>query len=291
MKEFQLLKHIYASTQTHVDPRHIGPGDDMAQVIFDKQRLLLGVDQLVVGKHVTAQTPPELIGRKAVARSFSDIAAMGGTPVASLMTAALPPNTDDAWSQAVFNGAREVAEQWGGPIVGGDIAATEDAASAVFSVTAIASAPRCDSIRRNTAVLNDNVYITGTLGNSLAQHHLRFVPRIQEAKALLKAVQIHAMIDVSDGLGQDASHLATAELQLVINPSLLPLREGASIDSAIADGEDYELLFCCDEIPPKQLLDCPVTKIGHVQRRSLDEPGVVDKAGNDLSSLGWRHES
>ncbi|MDP6541982.1 MAG: thiamine-phosphate kinase, partial [Phycisphaerales bacterium] len=242
MKEFELLQYIYSSSQTQDNQVIIGPGDDMAFLSIANQPLLAGVDQLIVGIHLAEDTPPDLIGRKVVARSFSDIAAMGGTPVASLMTAAMPPKTDNSWAISVFEGAQNAARKWGGAIVGGDIASTTVSTPPSFTVTALATPPHCGPARRTAAKLGDNIFVTGTLGNSLAEHHLSFTPRIEEAKLLFDAVQIHAMIDISDGLGQDASHLATDSLQLVIDSSLLPLREGANIMNALSDGEDYELL-------------------------------------------------
>ncbi|MDP6693601.1 MAG: hypothetical protein QF444_04670, partial [Phycisphaerales bacterium] len=88
----------------------------------------------------------------------------------------------------------------------------------------------------------------------------------------------------------DASHLATDSLQLVIDSSLLPLREGANIMNALSDGEDYELLFCCNEDPPEMIGDCPITKIGHVSKRRSGDPLVIDEQGNDISHFGWKHE-
>jgi thiamine-monophosphate kinase len=281
MHERELLQSIYKNASQSSAIR-LGPGDDMGELMIGEQRVLCAVDQLIVGKHVTLETPPKIIGRKAIARCFSDIAAMGAIPVGSLMTACLPPEVTNSWCSEVFSGAKEVAEKWGGPIFGGDIASTDGVA--VFTVTAIAS-PGIQSVLRTGAQEGDYICVTGELGNSIAGHHLSFTPRIKEAQELLKTLgsDLHSMIDISDGLGQDASHLTSESLQLVIDVDLLPLREGASIDGAISDGEDYELLFTCPVKPPSYL----ATVIGKVE---LGKGAVITKDGKDISKCGWVHE-
>lgn len=289
MKEFELLNEIYARSIDLGESITIGPGDDMGEIVVGDQRLLVAVDQLVIGRHVTLDTAPELIGRKAIARCFSDIAAMAGTPIGSLMTACLPagtPELDESWAMKVFEGARQAAKQWGGPIFGGDIATCDDAPP-IFSVTAIATPPTSGAITRTGSQEDDYVCVTGTLGNSRTSHHLTFVPRIKEAQELLHDLQdhLHAMIDVSDGLGRDASHLASDERQIVIDIASIPLRDGATIEQALCDGEDYELLFTTSKVPTHAL----VTVIGKVVKRANGSPSVTDEQGADLSAMGWQH--
>ena len=284
MNESSLLQQIYRSSASSDEFVLIGPGDDMALLSFGWDNLLCGVDQLIIGRHVSKDTSPELIGRKAIARCFSDIAAMGGTPVGSLMTAALPPDTDDTWTMAVFESASMVAGQWGGPIIGGDIATSEKVAPPIFTVTAFGTM-HTTAIKRHNAQVGDVIYVTGTIGNSIESHHLTFIPRITEAKTLIDTIEINTMIDISDGLGQDASHLATDRAQLVIDTSLIPLREGATLPNALSDGEDYELLFTSAMKPPKDL----TTAIGFVQQREPNQPPVITTDGEDISHCGWTH--
>jgi thiamine-monophosphate kinase len=281
MHELELLQSIYKNA-SQSSAIQLGPGDDMGELLIGNQRVLCAVDQLIVGKHVTLETPPAVIGRKAIARCFSDIAAMGATPVGSLMTACLPPDIENDWCNEVFSGAKEVAEQWGGPIFGGDIASTDG--PPLFTVTAIAK-PGNRSVLRTGAQDGDYVCVTGELGNSIAGHHLSFTPRIKEAQELLEllGMDLHSMIDISDGLGQDASHLASSTVQLVIDPELLPLRDGATVEGAICDGEDYELLFTSAVEPPSHL----ATSIGRVER---GKGTVITTDGKDISKCGWVHE-
>jgi thiamine-monophosphate kinase len=289
VKEFELLNEIYARSTELGTSITIGPGDDMGELVINDQRLLVAVDQLVVGRHVTIDTAPELIGRKAIARCFSDIAAMAGAPIGSLMTACLPAANsefDESWAMKVFEGAREAALQWGGPIFGGDIATCADAPP-IFSVTAVGTPPTSGAITRAGSQEGDHVCVTGTIGNSQASHHLTFAPRIKEAQELLRELQdhLHAMIDVSDGLGRDASHLASNERQIVIDTASIPLRDGATIETALCDGEDYELLFTTSKIPTNEL----VAVIGKVANRANGSPSVIDEQGTDLSAMGWQH--
>ena len=280
MHEFELLQSIYAQASQSKGIT-IGPGDDMGELQIGNQRVLCAVDQLIIGKHVTPETSPSVVGRKAVARCFSDIAAMAALPAGSLMTACIPSDVENSWCKDVFSGAKEAAEQWGGPIFGGDIASCDG--PAMFTVTAIAT-PGNRTIKRTGAEIGDFLCITGELGNSFDGHHLTFAPRIEEAQELLHILgsDLHSMIDVSDGLGKDGSHLCRNGIQLVIDPNLLPLREGATIEGAINDGEDYELLFTSSVEPPAHL----ATVIGRVEQ---GEGKVTTTAGEDISSCGWVH--
>jgi thiamine-monophosphate kinase len=281
MNEHELLKTIYA-TSTKSPNVTIGPGDDMGEIQIGTEKVLCAVDQLVVGRHVTFDVSPSLIGRKAIARCFSDIAAMAAVPIGCLMTACLPSDTTDEWSKEVFAGAKEVAQMWGGPIFGGDIAS--GSTTAIFTVTAIAS-PTERTVLRNGSEEGDYLCVTGQLGNSLAGHHLSFIPRIKEAQDLLQILgsNLHSMIDISDGLGKDASHLATDSLQAVIDTSLLPLRSGATIEGAISDGEDYELLFTSSKIPPTTL----ATVVGRIE---IGTNKVITTDGTVIANLGWNHQ-
>ena len=283
MHEFELLKTIYASASQSTTIT-IGPGDDMGEICVGDRKLLCAVDQLIVGRHVEPSCPAAAIGRKAIARCFSDIAAMAGTPVGCLMTACVPSTTENSWCEEIFHSARTIADEWGGPIFGGDISSSADAQS-IFTVTALATPPKSGAVTRRGAELGDYICVTGTFGNSLSGHHLTFTPRILEAQELKNTLgdHLHSMIDVSDGLGQDASHLATNELQLVIDTDAIPLREGATVEGAISDGEDYELLFTTSAKPPAHV----ATVIGKVEHGNQK---VVTIDGRNIATCGWVHK-
>ena len=282
MHEHQLLQTIYAAS-SNTKGISIGPGDDMGEVQIGNEKVLFAVDQLIVGRHVTDDTEPSLIGRKAVARCFSDIAAMCATPVGCLMTACVSKDASNDWCNEIFTGAKNAAKEWGGPLFGGDIATSDGAA--IFTISAIASPPKNGAVLRQGAMSDDYLCVTGELGNSISKHHLSFSPRITEAKELhaILGSDLHSMIDISDGLGRDASHLANNGVQIIVDTSLLPLRDGADVQSAICDGEDYELLFTSATVPPSHL----ATVIGRVHTGNNT---VVTKSGEDISNFGWNHE-
>ena len=132
-------------------------------------------------------------------------------------------------------------------------------------------------VSRRGGKVGDDLFVTGRLGGSIRGKHLRFVPRIAESRWLTKNFPIHAMMDLSDGLGADLPRLAAAsKVGFKIDMENLPLNPGAKIDNAISDGEDYELLFA---ISPrhrehlkrswrKKFPKVPLTRIGRLHQPS-----------------------
>src|SRR3954471_1420370 len=141
MREFDILNHIYkanAELDAHVE---IAPGDDMGMVRLrtNAHRVLAAVDQLVDGRHVrVASTPIELVGRKAITRSLSDIAAMGARPLATLVAATLPNDFGTERCNALFDAMRATASRYGCPLIGGDLAFFDAHLPMVCSVTVLA---------------------------------------------------------------------------------------------------------------------------------------------------------
>ena len=319
MSESDLLAHIYARSARLRErfPRVItGPGHDCAVVDAGRTRetpVLLKVDQLVEGVHFRAYpaTPIDLIARKAVARAVSDVAAAGGTPIAALAGAVLPAGFEKA--DDLFDAMARWAEGWGCPLVGGDIAAgksdaaTErrsDGAKAglVLSVSVVGLAhPKRGAVLRSGARAGDAVYVTGALGGSFDRatglgRHLTFEPRLTEARWLCDTVgaNLHAMMDVSDGLGRDGARLAAASgVKLRLNAAVIPRSTGeVGWRRAVSDGEDYELLFAAPGGVPAV---CPetgtaVTRVGTVV---AGRGCVVVEGGKeiDVSGMGWEHGS
>ncbi len=222
MREAELLSHIYArSAGLAGEFPHIlvGPGDDCAVVRppAGAAGLLLKVDQLVEGRHFRPipATPVDLVARKAIARSVSDIAAMGGTPSCALVGAVLPARCH--FADALFDAMARWARHWGCPLVGGDIA-TWTGETLILSITIVGTPhPARGPVRRSGARPGDDLFVTGTLGGSLDPatglgRHLTFEPRLPEARSLCDSLgdRLTAMMDISDGLGIDAGRLAAA---------------------------------------------------------------------------------
>jgi thiamine-monophosphate kinase len=304
MRESELLQHIYSTTNGPTPLVPIPPGDDMAMLLIGDQAVLAAVDQVIDGRHVDLQTTPlELVGRKAVTRSLSDVAAMAGHPVAVLATAALPPDFGHDRATTLFDAMRATADQYACPLVGGDIAINSDSsAPLVCTVTVLARPGPAGAVCRNGAKPGDHVFVTGALGGSLGPdglgRHLSFEPRVREALILagLLESRLHAMIDISDGLGRDASHLATdSGVRIELDTTRIPCNDGFDWRRAVGDGEDYELCFTAVGDVPARLGDLPVTRIGRViEADGPDGPGLVLMAGDtviDATDLGWEHRS
>jgi thiamine-monophosphate kinase len=146
------------------------------------------------------------------------------------------------WTERLYAGLRKAAKKFNVQIVGGETSATRGSAMISVSVAGIVERDRW--ISRKGGRSGDQLFATGKLGGSLRGKHLRFVPRIAESRWLTRNFSIHAMIDLSDGLGADLPRLARASrLGFEIDENALPRNAGCSVEQALNDGEDYELLF------------------------------------------------
>ncbi|HYE02958.1 MAG TPA: thiamine-phosphate kinase [Phycisphaerales bacterium] len=307
MRESDLLERIFRRALTAGAGAggrvEVGPGDDCAVLApgAPAERLLVTVDQLVEGRHVLPgdATPVRLVARKALARSLSDIAAMGGTPRWALAAAALPERYPHA--AELFDALHDWGTHWECPLIGGDISALPAGAPLTLSVTVGGTAhPSRGPVLRSGARPGDGVYVTGTLGGSFGAgglgKHLRFEPRLVEAAWLCDhfGSDLHAMLDTSDGLGRDAARVARASrVRMVLDPARFPLSEHASgWRAAASDGEDYELLLTVTgtrDVPAAcPATGTPLTRIGAVEMGSgcvLRAPGGGPDV--DAGEMGW----
>lgn len=304
MREFDLLKHVFESNARLPAHVTIPPGDDMALVQLPDSRLLVAVDQLVDGRHVCIdRTPIELVGRKAITRSLSDIAAMAGAPVAALVAVTLPPDFGEARTRALFDAMQSACEQFNCPLIGGDIAFHANSSDPlVCSVTVLAVPGAEHAVTRGGAKPGDVVGVSGPLGGSLQTdglgHHLTFEPRIDIGLQLARNYgnRLHAMIDISDGLGRDASHVARmSKLQILLHADRIPCNPGCDWRRALTDGEDYELFFAVQPPFISRIGKDDLVQIGEVRPRpDPSAPYVLVKFGGDEISadeLGWQHTS
>ncbi|MEM1423142.1 MAG: thiamine-phosphate kinase [Planctomycetota bacterium] len=287
MREGELLAHIYERSAGMGSGVVVGPGDDCALVKVGGARVLLATDQLVAGRHFDQDTTPvELVARKALARNVSDVAAMAGTPTHTLCAASLPTGYPHA--DRLFDDCHRWATRFGCPLVGGDIATTTGPLALTVTIVGTPH-PRRGAVLRSGARPGDGVFVTGPLGASYASGwHLRFEPRIEVAQRLADDLGdgLHAMIDLSDGLGLDGGRVAQASgVRLEIEGGAVPLREGAEGWRSACEGEDYELLVCADA----EAID-GLVRIGRV----VEGAGcvVTDRDGtHDAHALGWEHGS
>lgn len=310
VKEFDLLHHIYRRHQASNDHVLIGPGDDMALVrLLHGSNLLAAVDQVVAGSHFRYRTTPiDLVGRKAITRSLSDIAAMAGRPLASLAAAVLPADMSEEDAQTLVSAMNEVADYYGCPLIGGDVSiARPESDALVISVTVLAEPGPCGIVlTRAGALPGDLIYVSGQLGGSIEPagglgRHLTFEPRIALALELAALVNVHSMIDLSDGLGRDLDHIAEMSgVRAVIEGDKLPLAPDCDWKQAVGDGEDYELCFTLGLNDaarlPATLCGIPLTCIGSIQpaESGTHQPRtvvIVDGRAIDAADYGWEHQS
>jgi len=219
-------------------------GDDCAIVKFSgaKNLLVLKTDCVVEKIHFQSSAEPELVGWKAMMRPLSDFAAVSAIPQFALITLIVPATRSTSWVRALYRGLKRAASRFGVAIVGGETSATRGPAAISVTVTGLVEKHR--ALSRRGGQKGDELFVTGKLGGSLRARHLRFIPRIEESRWLTKNFPVHAMMDLSDGLGADLPRLARAsKLGFKIDKEKLPLAPGAKIGGAISDGEDYELLF------------------------------------------------
>lgn len=300
MREFDLLNQIYQSNERLPDIVSIAPGDDMGAVKLLDSTVLAAADQLIDGVHVDLRSHTlKQVGRKAVARNLSDIAAMAAKPLSCLATAALPRDFGQDRSDELFAAMRDTAAAYGCPLIGGDVCIWDGPLH--LTVTVLATPAGIEPVRRSGGKVGDVICVTGQLGNSYASdHHLNFEPRLDIARAIAQypATRPHCMIDLSDGLARDLNHLCEmSSVSAVIDQSRLPCRDHATWQQAVGDGEDYELLFAMDHAAIGSpggwnVLGVPVTVIGKMVT-SNHQPTVqmrmTDGTMIDLADKGWEH--
>jgi thiamine-monophosphate kinase len=222
----------------------LGAGDDCAVVKCPQHDnlQLLKTDCIVEGIHFTATSPPASVGWKAMARPLSDFAAMSGVPQFALVSLIVPAERALDWTRKIYRGLEKAARAFRVAIVGGDTSNIKG--PAVISVSMTGFVEKSRWIGRDRGKANDELLVTGRLGGSLRGRHLKFTPRIEEARWLTKHFPIHAMMDLSDGLGADLPRLARASgVGFEVDEDAIPRQGGCSVRHAIGDGEDYELLF------------------------------------------------
>lgn len=255
----------------------LGAGDDCAIVRSGGRGKLqlLKTDCLVENIHFTKKDRPELVGWKALARPLSDFAAMSGVPEFALVTLIVPAQATLAWVKNLYRGIEKAARMFQVAVVGGETSNIKG--PAVISVTVTGLVEKGRWVSRAGGKAGDELFVTGRLGGSLRGRHLKFVPRIVESRWLTGNFAIHAMMDLSDGLGADLPRLARASgLGFEVDETALPLNSGCTTRQAISDGEDYELLFALSPKDSRALLtrwrkrfpNLSLTRIGNLNSKS-----------------------
>jgi thiamine-monophosphate kinase len=281
----------------------VGPGDDCAVLRPPARPLLVTTDMLLEGSCFRlVEAGPRRVGRKAIAVNLSDIAAMAGVPTAAVVSVGLPRAGGRELAEQLYLGMREVADAFNLPLVGGDTNSWDGPLS--VSVTILGEATERGPVLRSGAKVGDWVLVTGPFGGSILGHHLDFMPRVREALSLHRVADLHAMIDVSDGLAKDLHHICEeSRCGAVLYADAIPISEaaqelaardgGSPLDHALADGEDFELVFAVSPADGERLLDeqpvpgIAVARIGEI----VAEGYWLQRAGSKvpLEPRGYEH--
>jgi thiamine-monophosphate kinase len=253
----------------------LGIGDDCA--IYrprPREELLFTTDQSIEGVHFLPDQSPSIVGHNALARSLSDIAAMGGVPRFCLVSLAVPPQRDDKFIASFYRGLMALARSTGTVLAGGDLAHSDKIYCDVMVCGLI---PRGQALRRSGARPGDLLYVSGRLGKPWGD-------RIQPRLALGRALRGRATscMDLSDGLSLDLHRLCLASGVAAI-VDRVPIVRGTTLDRALHGGEDYELLFT---LAPRKSPPRGTTLIGSIVKGPA---GSVQFQGQPLAPRGYDH--
>jgi thiamine-monophosphate kinase len=288
-----------------------GIGDDCAILqIPAGQQLLVATDLCVEGVHFRREWhPARSVGHRCLARGLSDIAAMGGEPVACFLSLGIPAELPQKWADEFLRGLLQLGRQFHVPLAGGD---TSSAEKITADILLLGSVPAGKALLRSGARPGDRIYVTGELGGAAAvlkrlfagekirpgstSRHFYPVPRIETARLLRRRQLASAMIDLSDGLSVDLAHLCQESgMSALIEASAIPVAKAATLDLAQHGGDDYELLFTARQrvkVPPK-IAGVPITMIGKILPKSSGRSAVRirEESGHAkfLMAEGWQH--
>jgi thiamine-monophosphate kinase len=303
--EFELLAKVRERLGTAGPRVLLGSGDDAA-VTVPGGATATSVDALIEGVHFRREAGPAQIGHKALATALSDLAAMGAEAGEAYVVVGLPDDFGEEESLRLVDGMLELAGRTGTTLAGGDVSR---APVLTLAVTVVGHAPTAeDFVSRAGAQPGDALVLSGELGGAAAglalieepslaetipdatadrlrQRQLRPWPRLATGRALA-ANGARAMIDLSDGLGGDAGHLATASaVRLEIDAGSLPVADGVAavagasgsdpLRLASSGGEDYELLAAL----PLERLDETIAGVAATGETSLSVIGRVVAGG------------
>lgn len=305
----------------------VGIGDDAALLDLGGPGLVaVTTDAMLEGHHFRLDwLEPDEVGGRAASGALSDLAAMGAEPVTVFCTVGLPPQWRVEDADALMRGIAEAAAAVGATLAGGDVIASE---RVLVDLTAIGSVPRGEALLRSGARPGQVLAVTGALGGPaaavMALYRLgrkargraefapvlrRFAhpePRVRAGRAIAASGLASAAIDVSDGLAQDAGHIAERSgVRVVIEAARVPIADGCveaaqriggdALTYALAGGEDFELLLALDEanVPALLALDAvaqvDLTVVGRVEAGA--GVAVLDADGREmpLPRGGWDH--
>lgn len=312
--EFELIGHI--KDMFRVPSEVYGIGDDCAIMPAGEGELLFSTDLLIEGVHfLRKESSPEDVGWKAAAVNLSDIAAMGGNPVATFLSIALPKDAQGDWAERFIEGYARISRQYDVPLLGGDTSSS--LRGIVVNVGVLGRCPSGKAQMRGGARVGDIIYVTGPLGDSagglqailkgvdrtedvevLISRHKHPVPRVHEGRKLMETGQVGAMMDISDGIASDMRHIMKASgVGAVIALDRLPysshLRTVCAeqnwniYELATGGGEDFELLLTGPDGLDKSV-ELPLFAIGRIVTGD-DLVWTINDEPVDSKFVGYKH--
>ncbi len=296
--ETSLIRQIRALAAAQPSNKRLikGIGDDCA-ILRPRpgHDLVFTTDFVLEGRHFTLDThKPADVGHKALARSLSDLAAMGSRPLFCLVSLAVPQHLGQRWISGFYRGLFALAAEHGTSLAGGDLASFD---RVIADVVCCGEVPTGKALLRSSAKPGDSIYVTGTLGASAAgfrtqrganwKRHLRPEPRVAVGLALAK-LGVTCCMDLSDGLSLDLRRLCLESGVSAELSGTLPIARAATLDDSLHGGEDYELLFTASPQVrvPEEIASVPVTRIGTI---GGGKPGLINFAGRRIRSGGFDH--
>lgn len=294
----------------------VGIGDDCAVLPAGEGELLFSTDLLMEGVHfLRSESSPEDVGWKAAAVNLSDIAAMGGKPVATFLSIALPKDAQGEWAERFIEGYRQISSQYDVPLLGGDT--TSSLRDIAVNVGILGRCQSGKRLMRSGAKVGETIYVTGPLGDSAAglqailkgirrseevktliERHKHPLPRVDAGVILIQSGKVGAMMDISDGIASDMRHIMKAsKVGAVIALDRLPL--SSELISVCAEqgwdrywlstsgGEDFELLFTGPDGLENEL-DIKVYPVGKIVDGN-ELRWTVEGSAVDYDYMGYKH--
>lgn len=271
--EHEAIRRLVKKLVSHPELA-VGAGDDCAvcRVPGTGSDQVFTTDPMVEGVHFLANEKPERVGNKAVGRVLSDLAAMGAVPQWMLVNVVAPQELSIDYLERVYDGMNRLCERFGAVVIGGDLAKGPAFELHLFGTGLV---PSGRALLRSGAQVNDAVLVTGPLGGSLEGRHLDFVPRVEEGLFLRESGWVNAAMDISDGLATDLRHiLSQSGVGAELVSEKIPCN--GTLDQALYDGEDFELLLTVSEEHRKALQDAWRHRFSsdlHWIGRITDNPG------------------